>query len=59
MVTFPRMVKWSSHTTITKEEAITMDCHDYITVAPERKRGQHLGQDIYSHENGIFPAIFQ
>jgi len=22
-----------------------MDCHDYITVAPERKRGQHLGQE--------------
>jgi len=39
------MVEWSSHTTITKEEAITMDCHDYITIAPERKRGQHLGQE--------------
>ena len=22
-----------------------MDCHNYITVAPERKRGQHLGQE--------------
>jgi len=22
-----------------------MDCHDYITVAPERKRGQHLGRE--------------
>ena len=22
-----------------------MDCHDYITVEPERKRGQHLGQE--------------
>jgi IS30 family transposase len=39
------MVKWSSHTTITNEEAITMDCHDYITVASERKSGQHLGQE--------------
>jgi IS30 family transposase len=39
------MVEWSFHTPITKEEAITMDCHDYITVAPERKRGQHLGQE--------------
>lgn len=38
MVTFPHMVEWSFHTTITNEEAITMDCHDYFTVAPERKR---------------------
>jgi len=22
-----------------------MDCHDYITIEPERKRGQHLGQE--------------
>uniref|UniRef100_UPI0038B2EA42 helix-turn-helix domain-containing protein n=1 Tax=Pectinatus haikarae TaxID=349096 RepID=UPI0038B2EA42 len=22
-----------------------MDCHNYITVAPERKRGQHLGRE--------------
>jgi len=22
-----------------------MDCHDYITVSPERKRGQHLGRE--------------
>jgi IS30 family transposase len=29
----------------TKEEAITMDCHDYITVEHERKRGQHLGRE--------------
>ena len=27
----------------TKEGAITMDCQDYITTEPERKRGQHLG----------------
>jgi len=39
------MVEWSSHTTITKAEAITMNWHDYITEAPERKRGQHLGQE--------------
>lgn len=45
MVTFPRMVEWSSHTTITNEEAITMDCHDYIIQEPERKRGQHLGRE--------------
>ena len=45
MVTFPRMVEWSSHTTITNEEAITMDCHDYIIQEPERKRGQHLGKE--------------
>ena len=45
MVTFPRMVEWSSHTTITNEEAITMDCHDYIIQEPDRKRGQHLGKE--------------
>ena len=22
-----------------------MDCHNYITVPPERKRGQHLGRE--------------
>ena len=39
------MVEWRSHNTITKEEAITMDCHDYIIQEPERKRGQHLGRE--------------
>ena len=39
------MVEWSYHTTITTEEAITMDYHDHITVESERKRGQHLGQE--------------
>jgi IS30 family transposase len=39
------MVEWSFQTTITHEEAITMDCHDHITVESERKRGQHLGQE--------------
>ncbi|NCB77675.1 MAG: hypothetical protein EOM42_11410 [Negativicutes bacterium] len=45
MVTFLRMVEWSFHTTITNEEAITIDCHDYIIQEAERKRSQHLGQE--------------
>ena len=28
--------------TIYTRETITMDCHDYITEMPERKKGQHL-----------------
>ena len=39
------MVEWRSYTPITKEETITMDYHNCITVPPERKRGQHLGQE--------------
>ena len=30
-----------------------MDCQDYITVMPERKRGQHLG----SEERGAIKAL--
>ena len=45
MVTFPRMVEFSSHFIFNIEEAITMDCHDYIIQEPERKRGQHLGRE--------------
>lgn len=43
-MTFSSMVEWSFRTTITNEEAITMDCPDYITTEPERRRSQHLGR---------------
>ena len=33
--------------------AITIDCHDYITNLPERKRGQHLQRE----ERGAIQAL--